>query len=399
MIIYTTFATVALSAIILFLLPNEYAARTTILPPQQNTSLSAQILDSLSLSGVSGASGGGLSGLAAGVLGIKSPADQYIGMLTGDTIFDRIIERFNLRDAYDEDYIEDVRKALSKRAKIEVNKEGLISIEVTDEDPQKAAAMANAFAEELDHLLQEIKRRDAASQLAFLEKEREQASRNLSQAEERLRQFSEKNSVVQIDAQAKGMIEYIATLRATIDAREVQIQVLRQQATPFNYDLIMLETEIKGLREKLRAAEGKMEQACLGDVCLSTDKMPTLGLEYFRLFREVKYQETLYQLYLKICEIARLDVAGNFATVQFVDQAKVPEKKSKPKRLLIISLIAFISLFMMIGFAFLKEYWLKKSDTEAWSQRLDILSAYWQSWAIKDRLLSPMRFIRRKKRK
>ena len=212
--------------------------------------------------GAPGAPSGGMAGMAAGFLGLKSPSDLYAGMMTGNTIFDRIIERFNLRRIYKEKYIETTRKALSKRANISAQKDGMITIEVTDKDPKRAAEMANAFAEELDKLLQGLAVQEAKGRLAFLEKERLQTSQNLTKAENALRTFSEQNSVIQIDTQTRGVLEYIAQLRAEIDAKEVQIQVMRQQATPYNYDVVRLETELKGLREKLASAEKQYDQTC-----------------------------------------------------------------------------------------------------------------------------------------
>ena len=132
---------------------------------------------------------------------------------------------------------------------------------MTDKDAQRAAEIANAFIEELDKLLQRLAHQEARERQTFLEKERVQAIHNLTKAEETLRTFSEKNSVLQIDTQTRGAIEYIARLRGEIDAKEVQIQVLRQQATPFNYDVVRLETESKGLKEKLRALRPNMETA------------------------------------------------------------------------------------------------------------------------------------------
>ena len=171
---------------------------------------------------------------------------------------------------------------------------------------------------------------EASERLAFLEKERVQATNNLAKAEEALRTFSEKNSVLQIDAQTRGAIEYIAKLRGEIDAKEVQIQVLRQQATPFNYDVVRLETESKGLKEKLRTAETQYGD-CVSNVCLPSSKAPAIGLEYLRLFREAKFQESLYLLYVKLVETARMDMARNFAVIQVLDPGIPPQKKSNKR--------------------------------------------------------------------
>jgi len=111
----------------------------------------------------------------------------------------------------------------------------------------------------------------------------------------------------------------------------VQIQVLRQQATPSNYDVIRLETELKGLKDKLRTSEAQWDQVCAGDVCLPSSKVPALGLEYIRLYREAKFQEGLYQLFTKMAEIARLDMVKDVTVIQVLDRAKPPERRSNKR--------------------------------------------------------------------
>lgn len=381
LIIYTSALVTLLTLGYLLTQPNQYTAKATILPPQQNITLSSQLLDSMGISSGVGAGAAAVGGGLAAFLGLKSPGDIYVGLLNSTTVFDRMIERFKLKEAYELELIDMVRKKLAGRSDMKTGKDGLITIAMTDESPKKAAEMANAFVEELDRLLQDIAVKDANNQLAFLEKEREQVSLQLTQAENALKTFSEKSSVIQIDAQARGMIEYIAQLRANIDAKEVQLQVMRKHATPSNYDLIRTETEIKGLREKLRAAEGQAaDQACVGDVCIATGKIPSLGLEYFRLYREVKYQETLYQLFTKMVELARIDAARNLMVekVQVVDNAVPPDLKSKPKRVLISLLVGIITFIIMVFVAFGREYWARLSQTE--SVRLQELSQYTQPW-------------------
>lgn len=388
MIVFGSSLIAILTLIILLFISNKYTATTTLLPPQQNLTLSAQLLDSLG-GGISpGASSAnqGMGGMAAQMLGMKTPGDIYVGVLTGNTIFDRIIERFKLRELYDEEYIENVRKKLSKNALISIGENGLLNIEVTDVSPQRAADMANAFVEELDTLFKQLTEREASNRLAFLEKERQQASLSLFQAEEALRRFSEKNSVIQIESQARGMLEYIASLRAGIDAREVQLQVLRQHATTSNYDVIRQETEIKGLKERLKAAEHEWE-SCVGDVCLPTAKAPSLGLEYVRLYREVKFQEALLQQFLKMVELARVEKIKDVNFFNVVDKATPPEKKSSPKRLLITFIMGVFSLFFLTAYGFLLEYWHSTISSEKGAYRKAILNKYWEQWKINIRKL------------
>jgi uncharacterized protein involved in exopolysaccharide biosynthesis len=380
MIVYVSVAIMVLTYLILVALPNKYTVRARLLPPQQNLTLSAQLLNTLGGGGTPGAAAGVGGGIAAGLLGLKSPSDLYVSMMLGETIFDRIIKRFNLRKLYKEKYIETTRRALSKFVNISAQKDGIITVEVTDKDPKRAAEMANAFADELDKLLQGLATQEARGRLAFLEKERDQANQNLTKAENALRSFSEQHNVIQIDTQTRGVLEYTARLRAEIDAKEVQIQVMRQQATRFNYDMVKLETEVQGLKNKLKMAEKQYDPTCVDDVCLTTDKVPALGLEYLRLYREVKFQNALHQLYSKVVELARMDMVKDFSVVQVVDQALPPEERSN-RRFLPALLTGFVTGFIMIFFAFILEFWQKAEGNEENSRRLKALRDNLQQWA------------------
>jgi uncharacterized protein involved in exopolysaccharide biosynthesis len=378
MIIFASAGVMVLTYLALLLLPSKYTATARLLPPQQNLTLSGQLLNTLGGGGIPGAPvTGGISGLAAGFLGLKSPSDLYVDIMTGPTVYNRIIDRFNLRQLYKEKYLESARKTLSKNAVITAQKDGIINIEFTDQDPKRAAEVANAFAEELDDLMQGLAVQEAKGRLAFLEKERLQTLANLTKAEDTLRTFSEQNNVIQIDTQTRGALEYIARLRAEIDAKEVQIQVMRQQATRYNYDVVRLETELQGLKGKLKTAENQYDQLCVSDVCLTTAKVPSLGLEYLRLYREVKFQEALNLLYAKVVELARLDMVKDFNIVQVVDRALPPEKSSN-KIFLRVLLAGAITFFVMILMAFILEG-LRASREN--SQRLRALKDNLKQWA------------------
>lgn len=378
-IIFVSAAVTVLTYLVLLILPNKYTATARLLPPQQNLTLSGQILEGLGGGGLTQKPGTLGGGMAASLLGLKSTGDLYVGMMTGDTVYDRIIKRFDLMELYKAKYIEDARKQLSKYAVVTCGKkDNIITIKVTAKSAEKAAEMANAFCEELGRLLQELSVQEARVRLAFLEKERLQSSQNLFKAEEAVRSFSEKNSVLQIDTQTKGALEYIARLRAEIDSKEVRIQVLRQQATPFNYDMVRLETEIKGLKEKLRTTECQYD-GNLSDVCLTTTKTPGLAVEYIRLYREAKFQESLYQLYVKLVEIARLDMARDVATIQVVDTAKSPEKRAN-KRLGPALIVGMLSFFAMIAVVFLKEHIQNMKTNENITDKLSILKDYLKPW-------------------
>jgi len=122
-----------------FLVTPTFTATTRIVAPQQQQSGAAALLAQL----------GTMAGAAGAVAGIRNPADMYVGLLKSRTIADRMIDRFKLMDVYEKDYREDARKVLERNSSISAGKDGLITIEVDDHDPKRAAAMANAYVEEL----------------------------------------------------------------------------------------------------------------------------------------------------------------------------------------------------------------------------------------------------------
>jgi tyrosine-protein kinase Etk/Wzc len=400
MIIYSSAAVTIVCYMILFILPNQYTATARLLPPQQNLTLSAQLMESMrgGVSPGNGAAGGrGEAGaLAASLLGLRSPVDLYIDILTSDTVSDQIIDRFHLMKVYRAKYRVDAQRALNRNVNITTGKKApIIIIEATSENPKMAAEIANAYIDELSRLLQELAVQEAKGRLAFLEKERQQASDHLTKAEESMRTFSEKNGVLQIDTQTRSAIEYIGRLRAEIDTKEVGIKVLRQQATPSNYDVVRIQTEINGLKDKLRAAESQWENI-ISDVCMPTSRAPTLGLDYLRLFREVKFQENLYQLFAKMVEIARMDMVRDVAVVQVLDPAKPPERKSS-KRLIPSLTAGMFTFFLMVIVAFGQEYIQNIKNREDDARRLLIMEDYLRPWKDMMNKITAIMWFKRKR--
>jgi capsule polysaccharide export protein KpsE/RkpR len=380
MIIFVSAAATLLIYGLLFCSPNSYKAKALILLPQQNMTLSAQLLDDLGARVSPGVGGGGLGGGMASLLGLKTPGEMYTSMLQSDPVLDNIVTRFRLMDIYESKYLEEARETLKKNVDFTPgSKDNIVGIEVTCTTPELAAEIANVFIKELDQLLQRMSIQETEGRLAFLQKQRLRASQDLNKAQESLRQFSEEKSVLHLETQTKLAVEYIARLRAEIDVREVSIQVLRQRATPLNYEVVRVEAEIKGLREKLRSAESQIGD-CVSDVCMPASKTPDLAMKYLDLFREAKFQEGLYTLYSKLVEFAHLDMSRDVSVIQVVALAIPPERRSN-KRLLPALVVGTIIFFMMVLIAFGLEYWQNANKREDDAQRLTLLKGYLTPWA------------------
>jgi len=343
------------SVIISLLLPKIYASTTSLLPPEESGG-GLGLLTSLP---------SGLGGLAGGLLGKGSPSDLWVGILESQTIRDEIISRFNLRDLYEAETIEDARGKLNDVVKVEKSKEGIISITVEDKNPEQATQMARAFVEELDKVNKSIVMTSGRRMRTFVEGRLDDAKVLLFRAEEELKNFQEKNRAVKLDAQSQAIIEAIGNVKGQLMAREVELQTLLSFATPQNPQVEILKTQVKELKLGLEDLEiGKGDGLTLSkSIFIPTSKIPALGLKYVRLLRETKIQETLFELLTQQYEMARIQEAKDSPTVQILDVAKVPEKKTKPKRALIVLLSTFTAGFFGIFLVFFLEYIEKASQT------------------------------------
>ena len=338
-IIWITGIFALLAIVISLLLPASYTATVTLLPPQQSSSMGAALASQLG-------NLGGMASLAGGSLGLKNPNDQYVAMLKSRTVEDAMVKRFNLAQEYKARFLSDARNAFANHADVDgSNKDGMIRLSVQDHDPRRAAELANGYVDQFRQLSQQLAITEASQRRRFFEQELEQAKNNLANAEEALKQTELSTGVIQPDSQARALIESAATLRAEITAREVQIQGMQTYATGENSQLVQAQRELDSMRAQL-AKLGGSENGSSGEFILPKGRVPEAGMEYVRKLRDVKYYETIFDILARQFEVAKLDEAKEGSLIQVVDPAIVPDRRSFPKRGIIV--IAATTL----GFAF-----------------------------------------------
>lgn len=353
----------ALLAIALSLImTNIYTAEAVLLPPQQAPSTASMLL-------------GQLGGLAGGSMGIKNPSDQYVGMLKSRTVADALIMRFNLQKKYDQKFLTKTRKMLEASTNITAGKDGFITVQFSDIDPKFAAELTNAYVTELEKLTQTLAITEAAKRRLFFEIKLKAVNTDLANAEIALKQTQEKTGLMQLGKQGEAIIQSIADLRAQVAAKEVELAAMHAFATDKNPDYRQLLEVIGGLKVQL----SKLERDNIsgnGDVMVASAKMPALGLDYIRKARDVKYQETLFELMGKQYELAKIDEVKEAAVIQVVDKAVIPDRKSGPKRALIVILATMLAFFVTVILAFFKEANAKASNNPESAQQLSLLRRY-----------------------
>lgn len=326
-----------------FLVPNTYTANTKMLPPQQPQSGAAAILSQL----------GNVAGAAAGAaVGIKNPNDMYVGMLKSRTISDRLISKFDLKKVYDTESLDKARKRLAENTSIATGKDGLIVVSVDDHDQKLVAPLANAYVAELRAVTKSIAVTEAAQRRVFFESQLEKSKDNLANAEQTLKQALELRGVISVDADSRAIVETVGRLRAQISAKEIQLGAMRAFVTNNNTDYKRTQQELASLKAEL----SRLENGRAGEVGAPGDAgEKQVGLENIKILRDVKYHQMLYEILSKQYEVARLDEAKDSSIIQVLDVAVEPEKKSAPKRLLVMVLAGFVGLLLAIMYILLQE--------------------------------------------
>ena len=340
-------------------LPPIFTATTKILPPQQSQSSASAMLAQL----------GGLAGLAGGNAGIKSPNDIYIGMLKSRTVADSMIRRFKLNEYYESKLQSGTRVALERNTQIAAGKDGIITVEVDDKDPKHAADMANAYVEELMNLTRVLAVTEASQRRLFFETQLHQARDALTRAEVSAKQGMESGGLTNVEAQGRALLETTARLRGQISVKEVQIGAMRTFAAERNPDLLRAQQELGAMKIELAKIEGTGR---INDAALGKGR----GFDNLGLVREVKYYETVYELLAKQYEMAKIDEAKDSAIIQVMDKAIEPDRKSKPKRTVIVLLATIVALFVGIVSAFVWEAMNNAARHPESARRLTILRDY-----------------------
>jgi hypothetical protein len=312
-------------------LPVRYTATTKIMPPQQTQSAASMMMNQLTNMG-----GGSLAAVAGGGLGLKNPNDIYIGLLDSRPVADAIIYQFSLAKVYRAKDMTAARESLAEWTDITSEKHGFITVSVTDKDRMRSAGMANAYTAGLRILTKTLAVTEASQRRLFYEDQLKQAKEGLVTAEVAFEQVQRSKGLVQLEAQAKTMIESLAVLRAQIDAKEVELQAMRSYSTEHNPEVALAERELSSLRAEATGLEQSNHSPGFGDMGL--EDVPGAGLEYLRAEHELKYRQAMFDLLVKQYDAARLDESKDAAIVQVVEPAIAPDRKSSPKRPLIVLL-------------------------------------------------------------
>lgn len=319
----TTLATVIMAATA-FLLPKWYRAEAVLLPPSEEES-------GLKLTSL-------LRGI--GVPGLKvptqaSPADVFIAIMESRTVNQEIVERFDLMSQYKVKYMADAIKELGSNTSFKLNDSGTITISVEARTPQLAADMTNAYIDILDRFNRDSRMTKGRRTRLFVEERLDDTRKQLAQAEQRLAEFQARKKTIALSPELSSSVEAAGRLFAERAALEVQLGVVRGYSRETTDQEIQLRQQLEQIDRQLAA-------------------LPATGLELARMLRDVKTFEQVYLLLIAEYEDARIAEARDVTTVEVLDRALPPEKRSRPRRGVLIIAGFMLGLGLSLAYVLLR---------------------------------------------
>jgi uncharacterized protein involved in exopolysaccharide biosynthesis len=342
-----------------FSIPKQYESTTQLMPPDNQSTSGAAMLAALSSK-----TGNAFGPLAGDLLGVKSSGALFVGILRSRTVQDRLIEQFNLRKVYGARYEQEARNRLSQNTGIsEDRKSGIITITVTDEDPNRAAAIAHSYVDDLNVLSAELSTSAAHREKVFLEERLTSVKRDLDQASQDFSIFASKNKTVDLKEEARAMLQGAATIEGQLIAAESELKGLQAIYTDNNVRVRSVQARIGELHRQMEKFGGPAsgKPGAQTDSAESTHpsmtNLPLLGVTYADLYRRMQIQETVYESLTQQFELAKVQEAKETPSVKVLDPAVVPELKSFPPRLRIMLLCTMLAVMAAILFLWGKERW------------------------------------------
>jgi uncharacterized protein involved in exopolysaccharide biosynthesis len=341
-----TWKTFVASIVLAFLVPSHYKSAVRFVPgenPGTSGSSSMMGLMSKALGGDNSSMGFGLD--AASLLGAKTPGAFYVEVLKSRSVQDRLINRFDLRARYRKGTYFEARKKLARFTKIkEDKKSGVITLTVTDYEPDMAAQMANAYVDELNRLAVDLNTSSAHRERQFLEERLATAKQDLTRASAALSRFTTKNSMVDPQNEGRAVMDAAAHMQGELIASATELKGLQQIYSDDNVRVRTLKARMAELQSQLRKLVGQNNDLSLQDSVAgwsapypSMHTLPGLGSRYAELYREAKIQEAVYAFVTQQFEMAKIQEAKELPIVRVMDAGVAPEKRSSPIRSLIVA--------------------------------------------------------------
>ncbi len=340
-IILTVFIISSVTVGLSFFLPKWYKSRTVILAPTS---------DGSALGAMSAIGNLGLN--VGGIFGSNENMFRYITILNSRTLQEKVVEKFNLKQKYECEYIEDATQKLSENLTNEIGDENQLIINMLDTDQKKVDEMLNYVLFCLDSININLSTSRGKLERKFMEGRIEMVMDSIRFYGNKLAEFQKDKNILSIPDQVKIGVENIALLQSQVMIKEIEYKVALKSLKENDPRLIVLKEELNLLQKKFNEQENHQNTS---NVFLDLEKIPEWSVKIEEYKRKIEYYTTLLRFLGPQYEQSILEERKDISTFQILDRPNQPNKKAKPKRLLILIAAMVLSTLISMYYVYWRE--------------------------------------------
>ncbi|MCK4330227.1 hypothetical protein KAX02_10320 [candidate division WOR-3 bacterium] len=354
-IVFFNIITITLIAVIVSLVvPQRYTSTGKLFPPLltgQNIGIS-QFTAMLSGFGLP-------TGIGA------TPSDLFAALLKSRSVIDSVIEEHGLKKYYEAKIMLETRETLLNSTDISVSPEGIITISVTDRDPEMASKIVNSYIKSLDAINKETSMTVGKRNRIFLEERIKEINAKLKSSEDSLKEFQERHHIISLPDELTQAVTVLSTLLAQKINKEIELGMIRMFATEENPQVLRKKKELSLIEEQINdiGYDANLDEFGVG-FSIPLQNVPETCLKLARFMRSVEVKQKVFIVLTEQYEHAKIQELRDTPTVEILDIPEPPEKRSFPKRKRIVAAAFVLSLFVGIGLAFFFDYTERIKDTE-----------------------------------
>jgi uncharacterized protein involved in exopolysaccharide biosynthesis len=351
---------VVATLLVYFFVHPRFTSVVKFVAPQPPQSVGAGALSALGLQGLGGGIGASL----------RNPTDIYLAFMSSNRIRDGIIDQFNLTEQFKGLTRDEMRSAVGSQAEIVIGRDGIVTVSVTDKNPQRAADIANQYPILLQDMLADYAVNEAKLRRSYLIKQVDQMREKIKKQEMDLKQTGLSGDMLKLDMNSS--VSEIANLRSAIAAQEIRLRSLASYLAPAAPEYRLAEGELNSLRSQLRKVENAHTQ------------QSSSNSSYPDKYRSYLYDLQLLENLIKQAELAQIDANKEEILVQVMDLAEPAPSKSGPsyRNTLIISIL--LSGFMLLVWVYLR-FGVRRARAShpLVNEKIDLLAQSWRNvWRI-----------------
>jgi uncharacterized protein involved in exopolysaccharide biosynthesis len=351
------------SVAIALLIPPQFTSTAQLMPVSSESLRSTSALDMFS--------GVGTMLRGSSLMNEVTPGATAIGILSSRTELDDIINKLDLKSVYHCKVQADARMKLLGHSRFTEDKNsGIITIAIVDGDRYRAQKIAQAYVVGLDKLVATLNSSSAHRERVFLDDRLHSLKSDLDATALRLSQFSSRNGTLNPQSQGQALIVSATQLQNQLIAARSDLQELKARYTDDNVRVRQVRARIDELQrqiQKMGSTRPDVGGTAIdpGQLYPSMRQLPLLGATYLELSRQLAIEESVYETLTKQFELAKVQEAKELPTVNVLDQPDLAERRTSPRRTIIVILGSIFSFFAGVAWLTVSRLWQITDDSRS----------------------------------